>query len=57
MAGTNAVGFGIPWWEEGGGENHPDGVITQQSMWIDGEPIVTDGALVQPELAELEAAF
>ncbi len=57
VAGTNAVGFGIPWWEEGGGENHPDGVITQQSLWISGEQIVKDGALVHPELAKLESVF
>jgi 2,5-dihydroxypyridine 5,6-dioxygenase len=39
----------------GGGENHPDGVVTMQSMWIDGTPIVKDGALALPELARLEA--
>jgi 2,5-dihydroxypyridine 5,6-dioxygenase len=39
----------------GGGENHPDGVVTMQSMWIDGQPIVKDGALALPELAKLEA--
>jgi hypothetical protein len=56
-AGNNAVGLGIPWWEPGGGENHPDAVVTMQSLWIDGEPIVRDGALVLPELAKLESAL
>jgi len=54
-AGCNAVGLGVPWWEPGGGENHPDAVVTMQSMWIDGEPIVRDGAMVLPELAKLES--
>jgi leucyl aminopeptidase (aminopeptidase T) len=52
--GNNAVGLGIPWWEPGGGENHPDAVVTMQSLWIDREPIVKDGALALPELAKLE---
>ena len=55
--GNNAVGLGIPWWEPGGGENHPDAVVTMQSMWIGGEQIVRDGVLVPPELAKLEAAI
>lgn len=53
--GSNAIGLGTPWWVPGGGENHPDGVVTMQSMWIDREQIVKDGALVLPELAKLEA--
>ena len=53
--GCNAIGLGTPWWVPGGGENHPDGVVTMQSMWIDGTPIVKDGALALPELARLEA--
>ncbi len=53
--GCNAVGLGIPWWEPGGGENHPDAVVTMQSMWIGGEQIVRDGALALPELARLES--
>lgn len=44
--GNNAVGFGLPWWEPGGGENHPDGVIFGQSIWIEGEPIVQNGRIV-----------
>lgn len=54
-AGCNAIGLGIPWWEPGGGENHPDAVVTMQSMWIDGEPIVRDGAFVLADLARLES--
>lgn len=53
--GNDAVGFGIPWWQPGGGENHPDGVVTTQSMWIDGQKIVDDGVIVgTPEMARLE---
>ena len=56
VAGSNAVGLGIPWWLPGGGENHPDGVITMQSIVIDGEEIVRRGRLVSPvELARLGA--
>ena len=54
-AGCNAIGLGVPWWEPGGGENHPDAVVTMQSMWIDGEPIVREGVMVLPELAKLES--
>jgi 2,5-dihydroxypyridine 5,6-dioxygenase len=52
--GCNAIGLGIPWWQPGGGENHPDAVVTMQSMSIDGEPLVRNGALVPRELARLE---
>ncbi len=48
VLGSNAVGFGTPWWEPGGGENHPDGIASMQSIWIDGEPIMTDGRFVGP---------
>ena len=44
--GNNAVGFGLPWWEPGGGENHPDGVLMGQSVWIDNELIVENGRIV-----------
>jgi 2,5-dihydroxypyridine 5,6-dioxygenase len=44
--GNNAVGFGLPWWEPGGGENHPDGIIVGQSVWIDNELIVENGRVV-----------
>jgi leucyl aminopeptidase (aminopeptidase T) len=55
VPGNNAIGLGIPWWEPGGGENHPDAVVTMQSLWIDGEPIVRDGAVVgPPDVARLE---
>jgi leucyl aminopeptidase (aminopeptidase T) len=47
--GSNAIGMGLPWWEEGGGENHPDGVVLDQSLWIDEEPIVDTGRIVGPE--------
>lgn len=53
--GNNAIGFGIPWWEPGGGENHPDGVVAMQSLWIADQPIVQAGAIVgPPSLAQLE---
>ena len=48
VTGSNAVGLGIPFWEPGGGENHPDGVMTRQSIWIDGAKIVEDGIIVGP---------
>ena len=48
VTGCNAVGLGIPFWEPGGGENHPDGVLSQQSIWIDGAKIVEDGIIVSP---------
>jgi hypothetical protein len=46
--GSNAVGLGIPWWEPGGGENHPDTVLTEQSVWIEDQQIIRDGAIVGP---------
>lgn len=52
-AGCNAIGLGIPWWKPGGGENHPDGVVGMQSMWIDGEPVVAEGAVVASGLQDL----
>lgn len=51
-SGANAVGLGTPWWEAGGGENHPDAVMTAQSVWVAGAQIVKDGVIVHPpELA------
>lgn len=41
--GCNAIGLGLPWWEPGGGENHPDGVVSAQSVWLDDELIVDAG--------------
>jgi leucyl aminopeptidase (aminopeptidase T) len=53
-AGTDAVGLGIPFWLPGGGENHPDAIVTEQSIWIDGRPIVKGGVIVAPpSLAKL----
>ena len=54
--GSNAVGLGIPWWEPGGGENHPDAVLIEQSVWIEDQQIIRDGAIIAPApLAELAA--
>ncbi len=46
--GNDAVGLGIPFWLPGGGENHPDAILSQQSLWVDGRPIVEDGVIVDP---------
>jgi leucyl aminopeptidase (aminopeptidase T) len=55
VPGSDAIGFGIPWWEPGGGENHPDGMITMQSLWIDNQQIVRDGWIIgPPDLVRLE---
>ena len=52
--GNNAVGLGIPFWLPGGGENHPDAILAGQSLWVDGQAIVSDGVIVgPPELARL----
>jgi hypothetical protein len=54
VTGNDAVGMGLPWWIPGGGENHPDAILFQQSIWIDGNKIVEDGAIVgPPPLAKL----
>lgn len=50
VPGCNAVGMGLPWWLPGGGENHPDAVMTQQSIWIDGEKLVEQGRLLDSAL-------
>lgn len=47
--GSNAIGLGTPWWEPGGGENHPDGVVLRQDLWIEGAPVVRDGRIVGPD--------
>ena len=47
--GNNAVGMGMPWWVPGGGENHPDGVLRRQSIWIENEQIVEDGLVIGPK--------
>lgn len=51
VMGANAVGMGLPWWVPGGGENHPDGVLTDQSVWIGGEQVIRDGIIVGPAAA------
>jgi hypothetical protein len=54
--GNNSIGLGRPFWVPGGGENHPDGIVSKQSMWAGGEQIIADGNLVAPgALAELAA--
>jgi 2,5-dihydroxypyridine 5,6-dioxygenase len=58
--GRNAVGLGLPWWVPGGGENHPDGIVTRQSLWIGGQPVLSEGRPVtghrlQALLAAIEA--
>lgn len=58
VAGASAIGLGVPWWVPGGGENHPDGVLTRQSLWIEEEQIVKDGRVVSPsELARAAHAL
>lgn len=53
-AGNDAVGLGIPFWLPGGGENHPDAIVTEQSIWVDGRKVVEHGAIVAPpSLAKL----
>jgi hypothetical protein len=54
VPGSNAIGMGLPWWEPGGGENHPDGVVLDQSLSIGGEALAVDGRLTGP--ARLVAA-
>lgn len=49
LPGSNAIGMGLPWWEPGGGENHPDGIVFEQSLWIDGAAVVREGEFVGPE--------
>jgi len=58
VVGSDAVGLGLPWWQPGGGENHPDAVLSMQSLWLAGSQVVADGAIVAPRrLAELAAAL
>jgi leucyl aminopeptidase (aminopeptidase T) len=55
-AGNDAVGLGIPFWLPGGGENHPDAIVAEQSIWVDGARVVEDGVIVAPPpLAKLAA--
>ncbi|VTU37550.1 hypothetical protein H4CHR_04199 [Variovorax sp. PBS-H4] len=46
LPGSNAIGMGLPWWEPGGGENHPDGLVLDQSLWIDGLQVLDEGRFV-----------
>jgi leucyl aminopeptidase (aminopeptidase T) len=48
VPGSNAIGMGLPWWEPGGGENHPDGIVLDQSLWVGDEPIAEAGSFVGP---------
>ena len=48
VAGYNAIGLGLPFWVPGGGETHPDCVISMQSLWIEGQRILKDGTIVAP---------
>lgn len=56
ITGYNAIGLGLPPWMPGGGENHPDAVMSLQSISITDQEIVKDGTIVSPpalvELAE-----
>lgn len=49
VIGNNAVGLGIPFWQPGGGENHPDAVLSLQSIWIEDQLIVDRGGIVGPD--------
>lgn len=58
VEGNNAVGLGLPWWEPGGGENHPDAVMTAMSLWLDGTHIIDQGKVIAPPaLVELKSAL
>lgn len=48
VPGSNAIGMGLPWWEPGGGENHPDGIVLDQSIWLGDSQLVADGNFVGP---------
>lgn len=45
--GSNAIGLGTPWWLPGGGENHPDGVVLNQSLFINDVPIIESGRVLE----------
>lgn len=42
LPGSNAIGMGLPWWTKGGGENHPDGIVLDQTLRI-GDEVVAEG--------------
>ncbi|MGO4660008.1 hypothetical protein AB4Z34_35365 [Ensifer sp. 2YAB10] len=55
VRGNDAIGFGTPWWEEGGGENHPDAVCTEHSLYIDEILVIDHGVVVAPgELSDAD---
>ena len=56
VVGNDAVGFGLPWWEPGGGENHPDGVMMAHSVWIEDREIIAHGRIIWPEALARTAA-
>ncbi|MBB3066992.1 hypothetical protein [Limibacillus halophilus] len=47
--GMNAVGLGLPWWVPGGGENHPDVVVSEQSIYLNGVLLIRDGIAIAPQ--------
>lgn len=49
IPGSNAIGMGLPWWEKGGGENHPDGIVFDQTLWIGAERVAEGGRFIGPE--------
>jgi len=54
--GNDAIGMGLPWWQPGGGENHPDGIVTMQTIEVDGLMIVAEGNIVAPSALAKQAA-
>lgn len=48
LPGSNAIGMGLPWWEPGGGENHPDGIVYDQTLWLGNEKLADNGRMVGP---------
>jgi hypothetical protein len=54
--GYSAIGMGRPFWAQGGGENHPDGIMARTCLWIDGELVVRDGVIVGPPYLAKRAA-
>jgi len=55
VQGANAIGLGKPWWEPGGGENHPDGIVMRQTLVIDGATVLEDGIIVGPPVLTARA--
>ncbi|MBM40459.1 MAG: hypothetical protein CL483_00865 [Acidobacteria bacterium] len=47
--GNNAIGMGMPWWDPGGGENHPDAILYMHTIDIDGVRVVENGDIVGPQ--------